>query len=533
MIIGFSRHGTGTGSGPVDYMTDDRRQGREDAAPVVLRGSPSGTRDLIDSLDFKHKYTSGVLSFAPSETVTPAMEQAFMDRFEQLAFAGLDADQYNILWVRHSHAGHHELHFVTPRVELCSGKSLNIRPPGDLVKAAFDDLRSEINARHGLADPDDPRRKRDVAQPDHALKIAAEALRRGEKPQEDVRTLIDAVLSQRAAQGFIRSRSDVVAQISDLGMEVTREGKNYITVCESASGERWRLKGGLYEREFDATRTIEAAAPDRERNFAKPDPAAAEQFAQRVERHIHARAGYHAQRYAPAAARDVRSVERRPTEAALDRYPVSPSVSDARHGSGLARYLSERLGSQYVAGVPHRAEPDGDRPAGSDHRRHGENHGRRESPEGDERPVRGVTQGRESGQRLEGGQAGRTENNEVEHDGAGKSLVERIEAFIESVQRATQGVKDGAGGLAGHVRAYVTGQRHAVETGRELERAGRNLSEGSTAIREPLREEQRVRSDYLNRVAEWEYQRALERQRQEQERLAQEHKPSRSFGPSM
>ena len=134
MIVGFSRHGTGGGAGPVGYVIDKTRPGREDSPPEVLRGSPDATRKLIDSLDFRHKYTSGVLSFAPEEKVTPEMEREFMDRFEQVAFAGLEADQYNILWVRHTHAGHHELHFVTPRVELGTGKSLNIRPPGDAAK---------------------------------------------------------------------------------------------------------------------------------------------------------------------------------------------------------------------------------------------------------------------------------------------------------------------------------------------------------------------------------------------------------------
>ncbi|MEF9334704.1 relaxase/mobilization nuclease domain-containing protein, partial [Escherichia coli] len=319
MIVGFSRHGTGGGSGPVGYVTDKTRPGREDSPPEVLRGSPEATRNLIDSLDFRHKYTSGVLSFAPEEKVTPEMEQDFMDRFEQVAFAGLEADQYNILWVRHTHAGHHELHFVTPRVELSTGKSLNIRPPGDAAKQAFDDLRSEINARYGLADPDDPRRAREIAQPDHELKIAAEALRRGEKPQEDVRLLIDAVLSQRAAQGLIRSRSDVIEQVSDLGMQVTREGKNYITVSDPQSGQRWRMKGGLYEREFDAAGAIEAAASRRERDYSKPDEAAAEQFAKRVERHISARAEYHAGRYAPAAARHERGYAPEPAEHVADR----------------------------------------------------------------------------------------------------------------------------------------------------------------------------------------------------------------------
>ena len=59
-----------------------------------------------------------------------------MDGFERVAFAGLEPDRYSILWVRHQHAGHHELHFVTPRMELVSGKSLNIHPPGRVSQSA-------------------------------------------------------------------------------------------------------------------------------------------------------------------------------------------------------------------------------------------------------------------------------------------------------------------------------------------------------------------------------------------------------------
>ncbi len=50
-----------------------------------------------------------------------------MDRFEELAFAGLDPDGYDMLRVRHSHEGRIELHFCTPRMELESGKSLQHR----------------------------------------------------------------------------------------------------------------------------------------------------------------------------------------------------------------------------------------------------------------------------------------------------------------------------------------------------------------------------------------------------------------------
>ena len=175
MLIGFSKHGTGEGSQPIRYLTAEtvstraiqyltgqqRRKGlRRDPQPVVVRGDPIQTRALIDSLKFKNKYTSGVLSFAPGEVITPAMERYSMDEFERVAFAGLDRDQYTVLFVRHTHtASHrHEIHFVLPRVELSTGKSLNIAPPGAATRQLFDTLRSKINAEFGLADPDDPAR---------------------------------------------------------------------------------------------------------------------------------------------------------------------------------------------------------------------------------------------------------------------------------------------------------------------------------------------------------------------------------------
>ncbi len=297
MIVGFSKHGTGNGTGPTRYMTDPNRAGREDAPPEVVKGNADQTRELIDSLDFKHKYTSGVLSFEHSEKITPEMEKHIINRFEKMAFAGLESEQYNILWVRHTHAKHHELHFVTPRVEMESGKSMNIKPPGDLAQKQFDDFRSEVNARYGLADPDDPDRAKTVSTPDHELKKAAQALRSGQKPSENIRELIDTVMTQRAEQGLLNSREDVVENLHDLGFKTPREGKNYITAHDPDSGERWRLKGGLYAKDYDFSRTVEKATQPRTRDYSRPDPRAAAKFAERVDKHIQQRAGYNQKRY--------------------------------------------------------------------------------------------------------------------------------------------------------------------------------------------------------------------------------------------
>ncbi len=133
MLTKFFARGTGGGKAPVDYVlkeTDSEGIKRE-PSPELLRGNPTEITRLIDNLDFKHKYTSGVLSFAPEDAPTDKQQQELMDDFEKFAFAGMDKDQYSILWVRHTHTsgGRVELHFITPRVELTTGKSLNIAPP--------------------------------------------------------------------------------------------------------------------------------------------------------------------------------------------------------------------------------------------------------------------------------------------------------------------------------------------------------------------------------------------------------------------
>ena len=187
MIVGFSKHGTGGSKGPIQYLTGTHSPDstRRDPAPAVLRGDPALVGRLIDSLDFTHKYTSGVLSFAPGEIITDAMAERIMDLFELSAFAGLERDQYSILWVKHLHAGHVEFNFVVPRVELSTGKSLNIAPPGPASRELFDTFRSLINAEYGLADPEDVTRARDLSLPNHLARVRAEAARQGKPVPRD------------------------------------------------------------------------------------------------------------------------------------------------------------------------------------------------------------------------------------------------------------------------------------------------------------------------------------------------------------
>jgi hypothetical protein len=295
VIVGFSKHGKGGGGPVVDYLTktDSPDGTRRMPPPEALGGDPVLIRRMIDSLPFKHRYTSGVLSFAPGETIPPAVEQSIMDGFERVAFAGLQPDQYSILWVRHQHAGHHELHFVTPRVELTTGKSLNIAPPGR--RTMFDVFRSMINARYGLADPEDVRRARDVSLPNHIARLKADGARKGKALQQDIREAITARVKREVAAGRITGQDGVVRFLKGEGFTINRQGKDYISVIEPSGSTKIRLKGALYsEGSFDAVR---ANLGQIEAIYDAPNPVKASALSDRLEGMVAARAAYHRNRY--------------------------------------------------------------------------------------------------------------------------------------------------------------------------------------------------------------------------------------------
>lgn len=254
MLIKFTGGGRGGGRQVAEYLT--REEGRGHALPEVVRGDMDRTRDLIDSIDRQWTYTHGVLSFAAEDAPTEDQQREAMDAFERLAFAGLDPEQYDITWVRHSHteSGRTELHFVTPRMELCSGRALNIAPPG--WESSYAPLRDALNLSHGWARPDDPERARELTQ-------APERAQEGYRLREG-REGIHEYLTGLVASQSVTDRASMVQAIRDAGLEVTREGKDYLTVHDPESDERFRMKGRIYEKDWTYDRELDRAiAPAR------------------------------------------------------------------------------------------------------------------------------------------------------------------------------------------------------------------------------------------------------------------------------
>ena len=312
MLIKFFKSGTGGGLGPVGYLiADEVRQYDEnrdvvrnadgepvmvtrDPKPTVLRGDPSNTSILIDACRHKWSYRSGVMSFTRDDAPSEEAQIAAMDAFEGLAFAGLERGQHDCLWVRHEHEGRVELHFCTPRLELLSGKSLNIAPPG--YQWDFDALRDHLNKDNDWADPQDPERASEA-------KPVVEATARAQTREE----LHDWITDQIAG-GQISDRPTMIASLRAHGYEVPRAGEKYLTALDPETGERMRLKGTFFHEDWTIEKQIDrevaaesAASGGSGKRLAR---CSAEDLHRRYRKACEKRATYNRERY-----RSVRSVD--------------------------------------------------------------------------------------------------------------------------------------------------------------------------------------------------------------------------------
>lgn len=285
MLVKFFRHGTGSGAGPLNYLLGSDRQ-RADAK--VLYGDPVMTEQLINATPFKQKYKSGVLSFTErADSVTDNQKMDIMQRFEQTLFAGLDPDQYDILWIEHSDKdkvaktdeygaviegsdtiGRLELNFVIPCMELRSGKSLQPFFAGaDLVRVNA--LKNIINHEYQLTNPDDPIRKREVnPYVNNAPRPTPFDVKRKSRTEKDevdedeeviknppshalLKEAIDRQMIRQCNQGFINRRHGVTSTLKNWGLTIEQQTERSISVSHPHIKKNIRLKGEIYERDFN------------------------------------------------------------------------------------------------------------------------------------------------------------------------------------------------------------------------------------------------------------------------------------------
>ena len=154
---------------------------------------------------------------------------------------------------------------------------------------------------------------------------------------------------QGVESGKVQDRPGVVAALQRAGLDVPRQGTNYVTAHDPESGKRWRLKGTLYEHDLrDRIRRrmeTEGTGDERARRARAAD------VWRDVARKREAQAAYHRDRYGDRDQADSRAASRA-SRAAVARLARGPGD----RGEHLAHHLRRELGADAVAVEP-RADP--------------------------------------------------------------------------------------------------------------------------------------------------------------------------------
>ncbi len=238
MLVKFwgIKQGGGDGDGSVNYLLNERvKQG----TAKVLKGDANLTKSLLLSLTQKHKACVGCLSFEESN-IDESLKYELMESFENALLTQEMQGRYNILWVEHTDKGRLELNFVIPKIDLERQKAFNpYYHKVDLKR--IDTWKDCINLKHNFTNPKDLEKQHNIQQHQTKNPKNKELLATYEK--------LDKLIQDNLGKLF-NSRDDIINFLKDNQCEVTRQGKDYISVKLPNEPKAKRLKGFYYHETF-------------------------------------------------------------------------------------------------------------------------------------------------------------------------------------------------------------------------------------------------------------------------------------------
>lgn len=233
MVVKFFSNKKGGSGKALDYLLNEREK---NGTARVLLGDEQLTRNIINSISFKHKVCVGCLSFE-EQNIDEDLKYKIMSDFEKHLLPSLESDQYNILWVEHTDKGRLELNFVIPKIELTRKIALNpFYYKQDLSRV--DVWQNLTNITYGFTDPKDPAKERTLQGASKKISL-----------QKDYEEL-DVTLHELVENGQIKNREQMIELLNQNAIFVNRVGSDYISLKLPDSKKQRRYKGGIYSDQF-------------------------------------------------------------------------------------------------------------------------------------------------------------------------------------------------------------------------------------------------------------------------------------------
>lgn len=257
MIVTFFKGTHETAFDGLEYLEGGTKTRK--VAPQLLRGNPELTREYLKTADkFAKAYTYGCLSFE-EKNIPTEQKLVLMDEFESTLMAGLDKDQYDMIWIEHRDTDRLELNFHIVNMELTSGKSLtpyvHRRDMGRI-----DAWKNLANDRFNFTNPNNPDKERTFT------------IGNNSAPRRDVMIHIDRYILDRTLDGELNSRQEIVDALNEIeGVRVSRQANKSISIKVEGFEKPIRLKSNhtnsIYGKHYSGVENLQQQQKERARRF--------------------------------------------------------------------------------------------------------------------------------------------------------------------------------------------------------------------------------------------------------------------------
>ena len=231
MLVKFFKTKNGGNTSGIGYLLNCRVK---DKTAFVLKGSEAVTRQIVTAITKKQKLESDI---------DLNVKQKIIDEFERLLF-GEYKERFNILWVQHVDKGRLELNFAIPKIDIESSMAFN--PYYDKVdRPLIDTWQNYVNLKFGFTDPKDPAKA-------HMLQGSRKEIGVIKDYIELEKILTDKFINQEFS-----CRDDILKALRDSNIEVSRVGKDYISIKLPNTKKAKRFKGDMFNEEFRDIKSME------------------------------------------------------------------------------------------------------------------------------------------------------------------------------------------------------------------------------------------------------------------------------------
>lgn len=218
-----------------NYLLNDRL---DDHTAQCIYGDKNVWLNKMKGFKANHPYLSFVYAFSDNDSkkLTPEIEQNVIQQFLDVYCPEIQKQFLNILAVKHEDKGNNEIHILLSNMRYDSKKIVRFSPShkGEYLKK-LQLLQKKINNQYGFENPNNINQTNTIIDTFKMLKSSKERL-----------TCLATLIGEKVADNRIGSKDEIIKYLNQLGFNVNRVGKNYISIKNAEMRQPIRLKGLFY-----------------------------------------------------------------------------------------------------------------------------------------------------------------------------------------------------------------------------------------------------------------------------------------------